>query len=197
MATRKVIYVDDERLRQKAKTVRQFSPDLAQLAQDMLETMQASGGVGLAGPQIGVMQRIFVAQIPARPNEDGQLNHPEAGKPFILINPEVLTCAPTVVEGEEGCLSIPLLRGLVARPEWVEVKAQTVDGRAVKLRADGYLARIFFHEMDHLDGVLFVDHITDKDKLWALEPVDSPASSGQPTPDAPKSAGGAFSPLNK
>jgi peptide deformylase len=179
MAIRKVIYIDDNRLRQQAQAVKQFSPAIDQLAHDMLETMRAHGGVGLAGPQIGVMQRILVAEIPLPDNEDLEPIHPEAGKSFVLINPEIVSAGPTTVEGEEGCLSIPLLRGMVPRPEWVEVEAQSLDGRTIKLRADGLLARIFFHEMDHLNGVLFFDHITDKNKLWKIETEDVPALSNE------------------
>lgn len=179
MPSRTVIYINDERLRQKAKKVSQFSPVLKQLAQDMLETMHAHGGVGLAGPQIGVMQRIFVAQIPRPDDPEAEPVHPEAGKTFVLVNPKIVDHAGETIEGEEGCLSIPLLRGLVARPEWVEIKARSVEGRKLKIKAEGLLARIFCHEIDHLDGVLFVDHIKDKNKLWKIETETAPASTAE------------------
>jgi peptide deformylase len=166
MAVRKVIFVDDERLRQKAQKITQFTPQLNQLAQDMLETMRSYHGVGLAGPQIGMMQRIFVAQIPAG-RDNGQ--PPQPSQTYILINPQILKTSLELVEGEEGCLSIPGWQGLVARPGWVEIKAQDETGRSFKLRADNLLARIFMHELDHLNGVLYTDHIKDPDKLWQLE----------------------------
>lgn len=196
MAIREIIYVDDERLRQKAGAIQQFGPELAELAQDMLETMLANAGVGLAGPQIGVMQRIFVAYIPPRTDDNGQLIHPGAGQPYVLLNPEILACAPTLVEGEEGCLSIPQLRGLVARPEWVEVRAWSLNGQPFSLKAEGLLARIFFHEMDHLDGVLYLDHITDENKIWRLQIEDTSAVNAESAPPAAKTEHPVPSPLN-
>lgn len=168
MGVRNIIYVDDSRLRQKAKKVKRFTPGLKRLAQDMLETMHSAGGVGLAGPQIGVMQRIFVAEIPAARGE-GDVPHPQSGRSYVLINPEIIKSSTEQAEGLEGCLSIPHLQGLVERPEWVQLKAQDVNGRKIRLRVDDYLARIFLHELDHLDGVLFVDHIKDPAKLWPVE----------------------------
>jgi peptide deformylase len=175
MAVRKVIYVDDERLRQKAKKVKTFTPGLKQLAQDMLETMRNYQGVGLAGPQIGVMQRIFVAEIPVS-GDDGEEPHPQSGQSYVLVNPEIVKTSPDLVEGQEGCLSIPNWQGLVERPQWVEVKAQDVNGRRIKLKVDNYLARIFSHEIDHLNGVLFTDHIKDPAKLWRVEEEEQPAT---------------------
>lgn len=170
MAIREVIYIDDERLRQKAKKVTRFTPQLKKLAQDMLETMRHNEGVGLAGPQIGVMQRIFVAEIPAS-REDGEEPHPQSGKSYVLINPEIVKTTEDVAEGQEGCLSIPGWQGLVQRPAGVEVKAQNVEGKKFKLKVDDLLARIFQHEIDHLNGVLFIDHIKDPDKLWQTPPA--------------------------
>ena len=168
MTIRQVIYFGDDRLRQKAKKVKQFTPGLKQLAQDMLETMRHHQGVGLAGPQIGVMQRIFVAEIPL-PDDEEIEPHPQSGKSYILINPKVVKSAKTLVEGQEGCLSIPKWRGCIDRPEWVEVRAQDIQGRQIKLKVDDLLARVFMHEIDHLDGVLYIDHIKDEDKLWQVD----------------------------
>jgi peptide deformylase len=169
MSVRKIIYLDDQRLRQKAKKVKQFTAQLKNLAQDMLETMRSNEGVGLAGPQIGVMQRIFVAEIPAS-SADGEEPHPQSGKSYVLINPEIVKYSKEMVEGQEGCLSIPTWYGLVERSQWIEIKAQDVKGRKFKLKVDDYLARIFQHEIDHLDGILFLDHIKDSDKLWQVMP---------------------------
>jgi peptide deformylase len=171
MAVRKVITLNDERLRQKAKKVKQFTPALKQLAEDMLETMRAHNGVGLAGPQIGVMQRIFVAEIPASRGDTDE-PHPQSGTSYILVNPEISQCADNLVEGREGCLSIPTWYGLVERPEWVEIKAQDLNGKKIKLKVDDLLARIFQHELDHLNGVLFIDYVKDREKLWQVLPED-------------------------
>jgi peptide deformylase len=171
MAVRTVIYIDDERLRQKAPKVTRFTPALEQLAEDMLETMRAYNGVGLAGPQLGIMQRIFVAEIPPPKNDEDE-SHPQSGVSYVLVNPEISKVSKNLVEGQEGCLSIPTWYGLVERPEWVEVKAQDTQGRKLKLKVNGLLARIFMHEIDHLEGVLFLDHIKDPTKIWQLLPED-------------------------
>ena len=166
MAIRSIIYANDPRLRQKAKRVRQFGPSLKALADDMLETMRAAHGIGLAAPQVGVLQRLFVAELP----EDEE--DPQSGKPFVLVNPEVVKTSRTQVEGEEGCLSIPTWYGLVWRPEWVVIKAKDVNGKSFRLKAEGMLARVFLHEMDHLDGILFVDRVESPDKLWQVKPEE-------------------------
>jgi peptide deformylase len=165
MAIREIVYVDHQQLRQIAEPVTQFTSELRQLALDMLETMRHHQGVGLAGPQVGVGQRIFVAEIPASRGE-GNKPHPQSGVTYILSNPEIVKTSKRVVEDKEGCLSIPDWYGLVERPEWVEIKAQDLDGSPIRLKVDDLLARIFCHEIDHLNGVLFTDHITDSSKLW-------------------------------
>ncbi len=168
MTIREIVYVDDPRLRQKANYIRAFTPELHTLAQDMLETMRHHEGVGLAGPQIGVMTRIFVAEIPRPP--DGETEpHPQSGVSYVLINPEIIKIAQNLVEGKEGCLSIPKWAGLVERPAWVAVRARGLDGQTLHLKVDDLLARIFMHEIDHLNGVLYTDYITDPDKLWPVE----------------------------
>lgn len=163
MAVRKILYASDPKLRQKAKKVKVFGPQLKKLANDMIETMHEANGVGLAGPQIGVMQRIFVAEIPEE--ED----NPLSGKPWVMINPEIVKRTDEMEEGQEGCLSIPGWVGLVNRHYGVQIKARTVTGKPIKMKVTGFLARVFQHEYDHLDGILFVDHISDPEKLWRLE----------------------------
>lgn len=172
MASREIIYASDSRLREKAKRVKQFGAPLKALADDMLETMREAYGIGLAAPQIGLLQRMFVAQLPEDEEE------PQSGKPFVLINPEVVKTSRDEVEGEEGCLSIPTWYGLVWRPEWVVVKAQDVNGKPTRIKAKGLLARVFLHEMDHLDGVLFVDRVEDSEKLWQVLPEDLQEEEG-------------------
>ncbi len=178
MAIRKVITLNDEHLRQKAKKIKRFTPALKQLAEDMLETMRTHKGVGLAGPQIGVMQRIFVAEIPASRSGTDE-PHPQSGTTYVLVNPEIVKTADPCIEGREGCLSIPTWFGMVERPEWVEVQAQDLKGKKIKLKVDDLLARIFQHELDHLDGVLFIDYIKDQEKLWQVLPEEE-SETGQP-----------------
>lgn len=167
MANQEIIFANDPRLREKAKRIKQFGPELKALADDMLETMHAAHGIGLAAPQIGLLQRLFVAQLPE--DEDD----PQSNKPFVLVNPEVVKTSREEVEGEEGCLSIPTWYGLVWRPEWVVVKAQDVNGKPVRVKAEGLLARVFLHEMDHLEGVLFIDRVDSPEKLRQVQPEDS------------------------
>jgi peptide deformylase len=166
MATRQIIYANDPRLREKSKRIKQFGPALKELAEDMLETMHEEQGIGLAAPQIGLLQRMFVAELPEDDNE------PQGGKPFVLINPELVRASRNEVEGEEGCLSIPTWFGMVWRPEWIVVKAQDVNGKPIRIKAQGTLARVFLHEMDHLDGVLFIDRVESPEKLWQAKPED-------------------------
>ena len=166
MAIRDIIYASDPRLRGKAKHVKQFGPALKTLTEDMIETLHAAHGLGLAAPQIGLLQRVFVAELPEDEND------PQSGKPFVVINPEVVKASSKEVEGEEGCLSIPTWWGLVWRPEWVIVKAQDVNGKPVRFKVEGLLARVFQHEMDHLNGILFVDRVESPDKLWQIKPEE-------------------------
>jgi len=169
MAVRKILYASDPKLRTKAKKVKVFGPQLKQLADDMLETMRVANGVGLAGPQIGVLQRIFVAEIPEE--ED----NPLSGKPFVIVNPEIVKRSDEMEEGQEGCLSIPGWLGEVNRHRSIEIRARTVTGKPIKMKVSGFLARVFQHENDHLNGVLFVDHITDPEKLWRVQTDDDDA----------------------
>jgi peptide deformylase len=166
MAVKEIFYANDPRLRQHAKRIKQFGPDLKALADDMLETMHVANGIGLAAPQVGLLQRLFVAQLPE--NEED----PQSGKPYVLVNPEVIKTSRDEIEGEEGCLSIPTWYGIVSRPEWVVVKAKDVNGKPIRVKAQGLLARVFLHEMDHLDGVLFVDRVESPEKLWQVTPED-------------------------
>jgi peptide deformylase len=166
MAVKEIFYANDSRLRQNAKRIKQFGPDLKALADDMLETMHAANGMGLAAPQVGLLQRLFVAQLPE--NEED----PQSGKPYVLVNPEVIKTSRDEVEDQEGCLSIPTWYGLVSRPEWVVIKAKDVNGKPIRIKAQGLLARVFLHEMDHLDGVLFVDRVESPEKLWQVTPED-------------------------
>lgn len=163
MLARKIIHVPHRKLRQRAQPVTNFGSRLQRLAEDMLETMHKAPGVGLAGPQIGVMQRIFVAEIP--PDEDDPLS----GRPFVMINPKIVSKSDYCIEGEEGCLSIPGYYGLVERPEEIVIEAQNHLGEPFRLTAAGFLARVFQHETDHLDGILFTDYIDDLEKIWLLD----------------------------
>ncbi|MDX1521465.1 MAG: peptide deformylase [Anaerolineae bacterium] len=184
MATRDIIQIPDNRLRQKANPVKSFAPHLKQLTEDMLETMREHEGVGLAGPQIGLMQRIFVAEIQL-PQDEEDTTDLLCAVTYALVNPEITKFADVLVEGQEGCLSMPGWVGLVERPAWVDVRAFNIEGKPLKIRAEGYLARVFMHEIDHLNGILYTDHITDPEKLWQLEPDDEVSLENSPQPVDP------------
>ena len=154
MAAKRILYYPDEPLTLKAKPVEVFGAKLERLVSDMFETMSAYEGVGLAAPQIGVSKRLFV------------LREPE-GEPMCFVNPEILEREGRE-EGEEGCLSMPRVFGMVPRATHLEVRAQDVKGEAFEVEADSFLARIIQHEVDHLDGILFperLDIITRQEKL--------------------------------
>ena len=166
MAVRQIISADNPHLRQKSKKVRTFGPALETLTTEMLETLEAANGVGLAAPQIDVLEQVVVITMPE--DEEDQ----QSGKDYVLINPEIVRVAGAE-EGEEGCLSVPGWWGLVTRATTVTVKAQDVKGRAFRLKGHGLLARALQHEIDHLHGVLFIDRVEGPEKLFKIEPEDS------------------------
>jgi peptide deformylase len=149
-------------LRARSRKVQQVTPRLVALAEQMLETMRQANGVGLAAPQVGVLQRFFVAELPA----DEEENLP--AETYILFNPEIVKDRGEQV-GYEGCLSIPGYIGEVVRREQVTVQALDERGRSLRLKVEGYLARVFQHEIDHLDGVLYTDKLTDPDTFRPVE----------------------------
>ena len=138
------------------------TPKLVAFAERMLETMREANGVGLAAPQVGVIQRFFVVELP----EDEENNQP--AETYILFNPEIVKGRGEQV-GYEGCLSIPGYIGEVARQEHITVKGLNEKGKSVRLKVQGYLARVFQHEIDHLDGILFTDRLTDPNTFQPVE----------------------------
>jgi peptide deformylase len=165
MSVLKVLTFPDPVLKKKAEPVKKVTPELVQLAQDMLETMYAAPGVGLAANQVGVTQRLIV--IDTRPTDkEGVVIEDrmtplerEVTYPLILFNPEIL-----VQKGgtsfEEGCLSVPGYTEEVKRPEYVEIRAMNEKGEKVEIKTDGLLAICIQHEIDHLDGKLFLDRLS-------------------------------------
>jgi len=146
MAVLKVRKYGDPLLRRRAVEITEVTPELRQTIADMIETMYDEVGIGLAAPQVGISLRLLV------------IGHDEGREPRVLINP-VIVARGGEVTAEEGCLSIPGIFAPVTRSEWVEVEATDPDGRPVKMRGRGLLARVFQHEIDHLDGVLFIDRL--------------------------------------
>jgi peptide deformylase len=143
-------YLGDRVLRQPAKRVTKVDQSIRLLAQQMLQTMYSSDGIGLAAPQVGIHKQIIVI--------DCEPDKPE-NKPLVLINPTIKRFGSTLCDAQEGCLSIPGVYLDVSRPEEIEVTYKDENGRPQTLKADGLLARVIQHEMDHLNGVMFVDRI--------------------------------------
>ena len=141
-------------LRSKSRKVQAISPKKAAFAEQMLRTMREANGVGLAAPQVGVLQRLFVVELP----EDEENEQPP--ETYVLFNPEIVKGRGEQI-GYEGCLSIPGYIGEVARHEQITVQGIDEKGQPLRLKVKGYLARVFQHEIDHLDGILYTDRLTD------------------------------------
>ena len=159
MTRRKIIDLTDPLLRKKTRAVRAAEiPGLQTLIDDMIETMRLEPGVGLAANQVGVSKRLAVIEYAEPLPEDAPPDAvPPKPKSYVLINPEITARSEEMVEGTEGCLSVPGYSGRVLRHESVTVKALNRKGQPIKVKPHGWLARIFQHEIDHLDGVLFID----------------------------------------
>jgi len=155
MAVRQVRQKPDVILREKAKKVPSIDGSIQQLIDDMVETMQKEGGVGLAAPQIGVSLRVIVLQMPEE-------------EPFAIVNPKIVKRSGER-EVMEGCLSVPGYQGEIRRSISVIVKGLDRQGKAIRIKANGLMAQALEHEIDHLNGVLYIDHIESEDKLYRLK----------------------------
>jgi peptide deformylase len=171
MAIRTIVTLPAPVLRRKARPVTKFDKDLQTLIDDMIETMRDAPGVGLAAPQVGVSERVIVVEY-AEPEEAEEGEEPKEVEPklYVMVNPEIVKASQETEVGVEGCLSIPGLVGEVERTYEIRIKGQNRRGQPMKLKAEGWLARIFQHEIDHINGLLFTDHAT---KVWQPEePVE-------------------------
>jgi len=154
MAIREIITLPHPTLRRKARKVTEFGPELQTLVDDMVETMRQAPGVGLAATQINVSLRIVVVEYGSDEDEEAPK------KLYTVINPEITHPSPETLLGTEGCLSVPGIVGEVERVEALTVKGLSRRGQPIIIKAKGWLARIFQHEIDHLDGIVFVDRAT-------------------------------------
>jgi len=161
MTLRKIVTLPDPVLRRKAHTVAKFDKNLQTLIDDMVETMREAPGVGLAAPQVGISERLLVVEYYER--EEDEEKEDATKKVWAVINPEIVKTSQETLMGVEGCLSIPGLVGEVERHAEVHVKALNRHGKPMKVKAKGWLARIFQHEIDHLNGILFPDLAT---RVW-------------------------------
>src|SRR5579859_2064778 len=172
MPIRTIIGPNNPVLRRKAHAVdNPNTPAIQQLINDMIETMRDAPGVGLAAPQVAVGQRIAVIEYGEAPEGAPEDFEPEK-ELYVVVNPEIVARSEELVDGAEGCLSLPGYAGNVKRHEAVTVRALNRKGKPIKIKARGWLARIFQHEIDHLDGVLFIDRAS---KVWKVEDEDEAA----------------------
>jgi peptide deformylase len=172
MPIRPVIGPNNPVLRRKARAVENpNTPAVQQLIDDMIATMRDAPGVGLAAPQVAASQRIAVIEYSETPEDAPEDFEPEK-KLYVIVNPEIAARSEEMVDGAEGCLSLPGYAGNVMRHKAVTVKALNRKGKPIKIKARDWLARIFQHEIDHLDGVLFIDRAS---KIWRTEDEDPEA----------------------
>ncbi len=147
----------DPILHQKAEKVEEINDALRQFLDDMLETMYVDKGVGLAAPQVGVLKRMIVIDAEQEEDEDG---HHKKGKPMFLINPEIVYKSEETIFFCEGCLSVPKQSADVERFQKIKVRYQDKTGTEHEIEAEDYLAVVLQHEIDHLDGILYIDHLS-------------------------------------
>ncbi|MDY7029559.1 MAG: peptide deformylase [Spirochaetota bacterium] len=154
-----IVTLGDDVLRQNTEEILDIDEEIVRLIDAMLESMYHGDGIGLAGPQVGVLRQIFVC-------------HAQNDQPRIFINPQIIATSQEQLPYEEGCLSIPGVWGDVIRPQTITVQAVNEKGKPFRIDADGILARVIQHEMDHLKGVLFIDHLEENARNKVLKIYD-------------------------
>ena len=162
MAVLSLRTLPDPVLRQKARRVKVIDASIHKLVEDMIDSMHYHEGVGLAANQVGVLRRVIVIEMLEEPVR-------------VLINPVIIK-QEGEREVEEGCLSVPEYRGRITRAVWVRAKALDQGGKDVRIRAEGLLAQALEHEIDHLNGILYIDHLKSHEDLWKLEPAEADAA---------------------
>lgn len=148
MALRNIREIGDRVLEKTCRPITEVTPKIVDLVNDMLETMYEANGVGLAAPQVGILKRIVVIDV-----------DPVEANPIIMINPEILEVSEETQTGDEGCLSVPGKAGQVTRPMKVKARAQDLNMETYEIEGEGLLARAICHELDHLDGILYVTKV--------------------------------------
>ena len=160
----KVITLGDGLLRQKAKKIEKIDEEIAGISAQMLEILKTDNGIGIAGPQIGLMKRIFVTFV-------------KGDEARVFINPSILETSHSTCKYEEGCLSVPGIFSNVVRSEFIKIQAWNEKGRPFTMETGGLLARVILHEYDHLEGVLFIDHIPEKKREKLVEKYEKAQKS--------------------
>jgi len=161
MAIREIVSTPHSVLRKKAHKVTRFDGNLQALIDDMIETMRQAPGVGLAANQVGVAEQVIVVEYGEE--DDQEEGKQSAKKLYVVVNPQIVESSPETVMGVEACLSVPNYYGEVERHARVVVKGLNRRGKPLRVKAEGWLARIFQHEIDHLEGVLFTDRAA---RIW-------------------------------
>ncbi len=177
MAVREILEIPHPLLRQRARKVRRIDKRILGLAYDMVETMREAGGVGLAANQVGELRRLIVLQIP------------EEEEARIYFNPEIIRREGTR-EVEEGCLSYPGYRAIIERSAWIRFGALDHTEQEIKVKADGILAQAMEHEVDHLNGILYLDHLSDHTKLYQVDESGDPLVQPDDDSEDPDDEGG-------
>jgi len=165
MAVLPLTYIPDNVLRKKTRKVTKLSSEMFSLIEDMIETMHVEHGVGIAANQVGRNLRIAYIEIPEEPEENGEISEKLS---YVLINPEIIKRVGTR-EVDEGCLSIPGFRGNLIRSVKVTVRAQDIEGKEFRIKAENLLAQALEHEIDHLNGIVYIDRMQDPERLYQLD----------------------------
>ena len=154
-----ILLLGNELLHRKAEPVKHIGPEYIKIAEDLIKALNEGQGIGLAGPQVGLLERIFAVQV------GGDV-------PRIFINPSIIETSQELRKYEEGCLSIPGIYADVIRPESIKVQAWNEKGRPFTLEASGLMARVILHEYDHLEGRLFIDHLSEQKRNRILAKIE-------------------------
>jgi peptide deformylase len=165
MPLREIVQVPHPALRKKAQKIEDFGPDLQELIDDMITTLHAYSGAGLAAPQVNEAKQVILVEYGDEENEDIPPTL------YVAVNPKITRFSQETVTGAEGCLSIPGLMGEVERAQEIIVEAQDRNGKALKLKLNGWTARIFQHEIDHLNGILYTDRTS---TVWETDEEYNP-----------------------
>ena len=161
-----ILTLGNECLKQKALPVKIIGPEYLEISEELVKTLHAGQGIGLAGPQVGLMERIFAI-------------HVEGDIPRIFINPSIIETSQETLKYEEGCLSVPGIYTDVVRPRSVKIQAWNEKGRPFTLEASGLVARVILHEYDHLEGILFLDRISEQKKNRILAKIEKTSAVKQ------------------